>query len=217
MSNTSSSSSNTQSHSSSGPTSSHDLNLVDVLFSSALDGEFVRDQIAGTYKKYDHASDSQTADPFEANKAIFPIDSALLLKLRNREIQAIRTAESGDLQAGVDQLSQVITEYPHYSSAYNNRAQAYRLQNNDAQALADLDQAIRYAQDKATLGQAFTQKAIILRAQGDQDAAYYNFSQGAKCGNEVAQMAAPKENPYAKLCGRMVAEAMRQLVVPGNK
>ncbi|KAJ2787669.1 hypothetical protein GGI15_000559 [Coemansia interrupta] len=202
---------------SSGPASSHDLNLVDVLFSSALDGEFVRDQIAGTYKKYDHASDSQTADSFEANKAMFPIDSAHLLKLRSGEIQAIRTAESGDLQAGIDQLSQVISDCPHYASAYNNRAQAYRLQNNDAQALADLDQAIRYAQDRTTLGQAFTQKAIILRAQGDQDAAYYNFSQGAKCGNEVAQMAAPKENPYAKLCGRMVAEAMRQLVVPGNK
>ncbi|KAJ2379365.1 hypothetical protein IW150_000219 [Coemansia sp. RSA 2607] len=207
----------TQSQSSSSPTSSRDLNLVDVLFSSALDGEFVRDQLAGTYKKYDHASDSQAADSIEANKARFPIDSAHLLELRRREMQAIRTAESGDVQAGIDQLSQVISDCPHYASAYNNRAQAYRLQNKEAQALADLDQAIRYAQDKMILGQAFTQKAIILRGQGDQDAAYYNFTQGAKCGNEVAQVAAPKENPYGKLCGRIVAEAMRQLVVPGNK
>ncbi|KAJ1946004.1 hypothetical protein FBU59_002147, partial [Linderina macrospora] len=64
------------------------------------------------------------------------------------------------------------------------------------------------------LGQAYTQKAVILRARGDQDGAFYNFSQGAKHGNEVARMAAAKENPYAKLCGKIVQEQMRQLRNP---
>ncbi|KAJ1933341.1 hypothetical protein EC988_009152, partial [Linderina pennispora] len=100
-----------------------------------------------------------------------------------------------------------------YASAYNNRAQAYRLEGKEDLALQDLNSAIKHGTGEI-LGQAFTQKAVILRAHGDQDGAFYNFSQGAKHGNEVARMAAAKENPYAKLCGKIVQEQMRQLRNP---
>ncbi|KAI8319657.1 hypothetical protein GQ54DRAFT_238742, partial [Martensiomyces pterosporus] len=145
------------------------------------------------------------------NKEQYAIDDALLASLKERERQAIKIAENdGDIAGAIKALSAVIDDCPHYSSAYNNRAQAYRLEGKEAEALDDLDSAIRYAQSDDTLGQAYTQKAIILRAKGDQDGAFYCFSQGAKYGNEVAKMAAAKENPYAKLCGKIVSESMRQ-------
>ncbi|KAJ1933378.1 hypothetical protein GGF37_006750 [Kickxella alabastrina] len=198
--------------------SARDSNLVDILFSSALDGEFVRDQISGTYQQPSVNPDPNTEpNLLSERKKAYSIDPTLITRLQTLESQAIRTAESGDISQAIAQLTQIITDCPHYASAYNNRAQAHRIQGQDDQALEDLDLAISYAQDEKTLAQAFTQKAIVMRGRGDQDAAFYNFSMGAKYGNEVAKMAAPKENPYAKLCGKIVSEAMRQLLVPGQQ
>ncbi|KAJ1822294.1 hypothetical protein LPJ56_000885 [Coemansia sp. RSA 2599] len=198
-------------------TTTRDAKLVDVLFSSALDGEFVRDQLTGTYKPHDYTASSTTqSSTIEANKARYKIPEELKSALETLERQAIRTAESGQLDEAIGELSKILSSHRYYSSAYNNRAQVYRLMGNLEDALRDLDRAIEYAQEERVLGQAYTQKAIILRSKGDQDGAYYNFSMGARLGNEVAIMAAPKENPYAKLCGKMVSEAMRQLAVPNK-
>ncbi|KAJ2712259.1 Tetratricopeptide repeat protein 36 [Coemansia spiralis] len=188
--------------------SSHDTNLVDILLNGTADGEFVRDQIAGTHAAYDpgaHTSRSETA----------VISAEQLAALREREVQAVRCAESGELDQAITQLSALINEWPQYASAYNNRAQARRLQGLDG-VIEDLDTAIRLAADRRTLAQAFTQKGVVLREMGDQDGAFYCFSQGAKHGNEVAKMAAARENPYAKMCGNMVAQAMQQLRGPQN-
>ncbi|KAJ2156963.1 hypothetical protein GGF46_004834 [Coemansia sp. RSA 552] len=188
-------------------TTHHDSNLVDILFSSALDGEYVRDQISGTYRSYDPGAHQDDTPPPS-------IDAAQLQTLRTRELQAIRTAENGHVDAAVSQLTQVIADCPQYASAYNNRAQALRLQGAPPAAiLLDLDAAIRLATGP-TLAQAFTQKGIVLHEQGDQDSAFYCFSQGAKHGSEFARVAAARENPYAKLCGQMVSQAMQKLRTP---
>ncbi|KAJ2354209.1 hypothetical protein IWW50_003951 [Coemansia erecta] len=187
--------------------STRDSKLVNVLFSS----EFVRDQISGTYSAYG----AEQHKPAGRETAAY--DANTLAKLKQREIKAIAAAEQGQVDVAVSQLSEIIAEYPHYASAYNNRAQAYRLQNAEPSAIiADLDSAIKCAHDDQTRGQAFTQKGVILKMQGDQDGAFFNFSQGAKCGNAVAKTAASKENPYAKLCGQMVSQAMKQLHTPST-
>ncbi|KAJ2634986.1 hypothetical protein GGF44_003420, partial [Coemansia sp. RSA 1694] len=41
--------------------SAHDSNLVDILLTSALDGEYVRDQISGTYTGYMPQQEGQAA------------------------------------------------------------------------------------------------------------------------------------------------------------
>ncbi|KAJ2717594.1 hypothetical protein GGI07_005960 [Coemansia sp. Benny D115] len=198
--------------------SKHDANLVDILFDSAMDGEYVRDQIFGTMKGYElNPAPTEKSISRDSRKSDYVADPVLIAELKDLEREAIRTAESNQLDKAAAQLTRVIDDYPFYASAYNNRAQVYRLQGKQDLALADLDLAIEHAsEDEALIGQAYTQKAIILRARGDQDGAFYNFSMGAKYGNEVAKMAAPKENPYAKMCGKIVSEAMRQLVVPAG-
>ncbi|KAJ2819673.1 hypothetical protein FBU31_005449 [Coemansia sp. 'formosensis'] len=195
--------------------SAHDSNLVDILLTSALDGEYVRDQISGTYAGYTPQQDNSPATPRDSNEDTpLQISESRLVELQGLEHRAILAAErDGDLQGAIAQLTQIIKDCPSYASAYNNRAQALRLDGADPSAvLADLDLAIRHAQDDKTLGQAYTQKGIVLKAmEGDQDDVFNCFAQGAKCGNEVARLAMAKENPYAKMCGKIVSEAMRQL------
>ncbi|KAJ2497510.1 hypothetical protein GGH96_005047 [Coemansia sp. RSA 1972] len=187
--------------------STRDSKLVDVLFTS----EFVRDQISGTYSAY---NTDQRASP--KHKRVY--DETTLAELKQREIHAVAAAERGKVDEAIKQLTDIIVEYPSYASAYNNRAQAYRLQDaSSSMVIADLDCAIKCAYEDQTLGQAYTQKAIVLKALGNQDDAFYNFSQGAKCGNSVAKTAASKENPYAKLCGQMVSQAMKQLHTPSTR
>ncbi|KAJ1943283.1 hypothetical protein EC988_006275, partial [Linderina pennispora] len=98
--------------------SAHDSNLIDLLFTSALDGEYVRDQIAGTYKAYDPAQDKDTAPAPVDNKA--DLDATLVAELKRRELEAIKTAEGGDIAGAIIALSAIISDCPQYASAYNN-------------------------------------------------------------------------------------------------
>lgn len=45
------------------------------------------------------------------------------------EIDGVKAAESGDINKAIELFSQAISVAPSYASAYNNRAQAYRLIN----------------------------------------------------------------------------------------
>ncbi|KAJ2544014.1 hypothetical protein EV175_005932 [Coemansia sp. RSA 1933] len=199
--------------------SAHDANLVDILMSSAIDGEYIRDQISGTYRSYaDAVAGDQQQSSSDTKSEYKQLDEKTLESLKMRERQAVKLAESGKVAEAVEQLDGIISDCPHYASAYNNRAQAIRLlERNTDDVLSDLDKAIRYGNpdnSDSVLGQAYTQKGIVYRSLGNQDAAFDNFSMGARYGNEVAKMAAPKENPYAKLCGKMVSQAMQQLRNP---
>ncbi|KAJ2077137.1 hypothetical protein H4R24_005308 [Coemansia sp. RSA 988] len=195
-------------------TSTHDANLVNIILGSSMDGEFVRDQISSVHQSYD----TESSKEYTVSVSNKPIDEERLRLLQQRELEAVHLAEIGHVEKAIFQLTQIIDEYPQYASAYNNRAQAYRLQPGafeNKQIIEDLDAAIRYADTSKMLGQAHTQKAIVLREMGQKDDdVFYNFSQGAKYGNEIARMAVARENPYAKLCGKMVTEAMRQLRNP---
>lgn len=199
--------------------STHDSNLVDVLLTSALDGEFVRDQISGNYQGYSAPS----ANKSKAEAVTYSEEELKGLKLR--EHKAIQAAEQQeDVGETIRQLTQIIDDHPQYASAYNNRAQALRIQGTAPakDILEDLSQAIQLTQEDTTLlGQAYTQRAIVIRQQAlkdneeltheQEEEIFFNFSQGAKYGNEVAKVAMAKENPYAKLCGKIMTESMRKL------
>ncbi|KAF9917582.1 Tetratricopeptide repeat protein 36, partial [Linnemannia zychae] len=79
------------------------------------------------------------------------IEPELLKKLKNLEAEAILLAEKDDIDGAIAKLTEVINLAPSYASAYNNRAQAYRIQNNDDAALQDLDKAIEHANGQAPI------------------------------------------------------------------
>ncbi|EPS43253.1 hypothetical protein H072_2746 [Dactylellina haptotyla CBS 200.50] len=189
-----------------------------------------------------------------------------LTSLRSSEILAIRAAESGDIKKAVQLLSSAIDSAPTYCSAYNNRAQVYRMTvalQNEAEmdnlfsgnadiresvlkAYKDLTMAISLAsprtptepispQTAKMLAAAHTQRATILHTTskhfserpsdsklpkdlenlgGDlgawEEAASRDFFWGGRYGNELAKAMAVHTNPYAKLCGSIVKEAMKK-------
>ena len=59
-------------------------------------------------------------------------DTELLKQVKELEMRGVSAAEAGDLQAALQLFSQAIHILPQRASAYNNRAQALRLQGNTA-------------------------------------------------------------------------------------
>lgn len=91
-----------------------------------------------------------------------------------------------------------------------HRAQVYRMKNEFEKALKDLDyviQDIGEGQPKI-LRQAYTQRAILKRQQGDLAGSRKDFEMGAKLGNPLARNVAVNENPYAKMCNQVMMEVM---------
>lgn len=92
------------------------------------------------------------------------------------------------------------------------RAQLYRMQDNLEGAIKDLDYVINdigEGQPKI-LRQAYTQRAIIKRQQGDINGSQKDFEMGAKLGNPIARNFAVSENPYAKMCNQVMMQVMNQ-------
>lgn len=59
-------------------------------------------------------------------------DTELLKEVKELEMGGVSAAEAGDLQAALQLFTQAIQILPQRASAYNNRAQALRLQENTA-------------------------------------------------------------------------------------
>ena len=55
------------------------------------------------------------------------------------ERRAINLAVQNKLNESINEFSIIIEEYPSYYSAYNNRAQVYRIKEDNEAALKDLD------------------------------------------------------------------------------
>ncbi|KAL7276383.1 hypothetical protein RUND412_000620 [Rhizina undulata] len=164
-------------------------------------------------------------------------DPALLATLKSREIAAIHLVESSTdsttLQKAHYLLSAIINSHPFYASAYNNRAQVLRLQSAPPeQILADLSKAISLATPSSPtdplsplraklLAQAHTQRGALLWSlvrdrkklegfEGDlEEAASSDFFIGGRYGNGIAKEMAARTNPYARLCGAIVKEALK--------
>lgn len=110
-------------------------------------------------------------------------------------------------------LSEAIDLVPNYASAYNNRAQAYRLKENYEAALNDLNKAIDLSsaamqtgngqqreKERTVLKQALAQRVAVKKKQGDMTGAEEDRKR-------LAELTTP-DNYYAKLCNETIQHVL---------
>ncbi|CAI2330643.1 unnamed protein product [Caenorhabditis sp. 36 PRJEB53466] len=126
--------------------------------------------------------------------------------------EGVALAESGKVTEALEKFSSAIATCPLNPSAFNNRAQAYRLLQKPEEALQDLNEALRLAGPKSkTACQAFVQRASIFRLQGDDEKARTDFASAAELGSSFAKMQLVALNPYAAMCNKMLAEVFEKV------
>ncbi|XP_061538071.1 tetratricopeptide repeat protein 36 [Phycodurus eques] len=144
-----------------------------------------------------------------------PFDEDSLRLVKDLETRAVSAAEVGDLQGALELFSRAVRVLPHRASAYNNRAQALRLQGNTEGALEDLDRAISLSAGRGrTACQALVQRGLLRRLVGRDDEARADFQEAATLGSEFAHRQAVLLNPYAALCNKMLCEVIGKLRNP---
>ncbi|PAV87694.1 hypothetical protein WR25_03733 [Diploscapter pachys] len=141
-----------------------------------------------------------------------PIEHEGYAESKELEKQGVRTAEGGDVNAAIEIFTRAISTCDINPSAYNNRAQAYRLVEKNEEALADLNRAIELSEEQGKSGcQAFVQRAMIHRLKGDDDAARADFEKAANLGSSFAKLQLVALNPYAAMCNKMLSEVFQNL------
>ncbi|XP_068613019.1 tetratricopeptide repeat protein 36-like [Brachionichthys hirsutus] len=142
-------------------------------------------------------------------------DTELLKQVKDLESQGVSAAEAGDLQTALQLFSHAIHVLPQRASAYNNRAQALRLQGDTAGALEDLDRAISLSGGTGrTACQGHVQRGLLRRLAGQDDGAKEDFEKAAALGSEFARQQAVTLNPYAALCNKMLSEVIYKMRNP---
>ncbi|XP_071109345.1 tetratricopeptide repeat protein 36-like [Haliotis cracherodii] len=128
------------------------------------------------------------------------------------ELEAVKAAESGDLETALDLLNEAVTRVPDWASSYNNRAQVLRLQGDVKGALDDLNKAVELSRGEGKVAcQAYTQMGLIHRLEGDDTQAVEDFKKAARLGSEFAKHQVVALNPYAALCNQMLSEVMQKV------
>ncbi|CAK6448715.1 unnamed protein product [Pipistrellus nathusii] len=146
----------------------------------------------------------------EDEGGVFP--QAQLEQSKALELQGVTAAEAGDLSTALERFGQAINLLPERASAYNNRAQARRLQGDVAGALEDLERAVKLSGGRGRAArQSFVQRGLLARLQGRDDDARRDFERAARLGSPFARRQLVLLNPYAALCNRMLADVMGQL------
>ncbi|XP_034521517.1 tetratricopeptide repeat protein 36 [Ailuropoda melanoleuca] len=113
---------------------------------------------------------------------VFP--RAQLEQAKALELQGVMAAEAGDLSTAVERFGQAINLLPERASAYNNRAQARRLQGDVAGALEDLERAVTLSGGRGRAArQGFVQRGLLARLQGRDDDARRDFERAARLGS----------------------------------
>uniref|UniRef100_A0A2K6TH73 Tetratricopeptide repeat protein 36 n=1 Tax=Saimiri boliviensis boliviensis TaxID=39432 RepID=A0A2K6TH73_SAIBB len=139
---------------------------------------------------------------------VFP--QAQLEQSKALELQGVMAAEAGDLSTALERFGQAICLLPERASAYNNRAQARRLQGD----VAGKGRSPSLAGRGGSAG--FVQRGLLARLQGRDDDARRDFERAARLGSPFARRQLVLLNPYAALCNRMLADMMGQLRRPLN-
>ncbi|XP_020650493.1 tetratricopeptide repeat protein 36 [Pogona vitticeps] len=128
------------------------------------------------------------------------------------EMQGVTAAEAGDLDDALESFGRAIELLPERASAYNNRAQAFRLKGDVASALEDLETVLRLSQESGPVArQGFVQRGLIQRLRGREEEARRDFEQAARLGSPFARQQLVRMNPYSALCNQMLSEVMKQL------
>ncbi|KAG9482594.1 hypothetical protein GDO78_011330 [Eleutherodactylus coqui] len=143
----------------------------------------------------------------------FPAD--LLEAALALEQSGVKAAESGDVRTAVQKFTEAIAILPDRPSAYNNRAQALRLEGDETGALQDLNHAVELSRGAGIAGrQALVQRGLILRLKGNDEAARSDFQRAAQLGSGFARQQLVLLNPYAALCNRMLRDMVMKLQEP---
>ncbi|GAB0086355.1 Tetratricopeptide repeat protein 36 homolog [Sergentomyia squamirostris] len=129
-----------------------------------------------------------------------------------REVEAIKTAETGDFEKSIELFTSAIEVAPQRPAPWNNRAQAHRLLNNDEAALADLEKALQLSKGTGRTGcRALCQRGLLKRKTGDDDGAREDFKNATNLGSKFARAQLIEMNPYAALCNQMLQDAFQKL------
>ncbi|GFS04450.1 tetratricopeptide repeat protein 36-like [Elysia marginata] len=144
-------------------------------------------------------------------------DSEEVKQAKDFEIQGVRAAEAGNVEAALGFFQKAVQTAPEWPSAYNNRAQALRLKGDVLGASADLDKAIELSQGRGTAAcQAFTQRGLIKKKEGDDAGAKEDLERAASLGGAFAKQVLVAMNPYAALCNQMLTGVLDKLRAGGE-
>ncbi|KAI5814911.1 hypothetical protein BZA77DRAFT_266746 [Pyronema omphalodes] len=162
---------------------------------------------------------------FPSNPHYNPSELSHIKSLEHAAISLSLTNPS----AALEPFNFLIETYPMHASAYNNRAQLKRILKHPYKDIKkDLQIAIHIAQgtvmDKQisrcmqkVLQNAWSQMGIVHMMENDQEAAVNCWISGAKFDSDWCRKMAAKHNPVAKMCGRIVKDAMQRELGPiGN-
>lgn len=154
------------------------------------------------------------------------IPPSLLPSLKSTERLAIAAAEASDPVTAHSLLLTLTSMHPTYASGFNNLAQVLRLISAPIDDItAALDTSIALAAPKDGGGASAAQANLLKMAYTQRGALWYaewkrtgeeaceerarrDFEEGARWGSGVAREMAVRTNPYARLCGAIVKEAL---------
>ncbi|XP_066246725.1 tetratricopeptide repeat protein 36 homolog [Euwallacea similis] len=136
-----------------------------------------------------------------------------ILWSKQMELNAIETAEKGNLQEGLDVLNRAIQITHDRPSLYNNRAYIFQFLRQFQDAFNDLTTAIDLCTEKhkKTLCQAYCQRAILHKRADRKELAKADFEKAAELGSKFAKSQLVELNPYAALCNQMLRQVMDKL------
>ena len=84
-------------------------------------------------------------------------------------------------------LNDFLELLPRHPGAFNDTAQAFRLQKKDEQALESLNKAIELSGGEGSVAcQAFLQRALLKQVKLDEKGALADFEKAASLGSEFA-------------------------------
>ncbi|CAF4679287.1 unnamed protein product, partial [Rotaria socialis] len=137
-----------------------------------------------------------------------------VIELKLLEAEGVRLAEHNYLTEAIECFTRAIEINPQQPSPYNNRAQAFQLQNRTNEANVDLSTAIELASSdnshQKVLCLALTQRGILNRFLGKNEASLEDFQRAAELGSPFAKQQVLLTNPYAAACNEMLAKMFKQ-------
>ncbi|CBY23270.1 unnamed protein product [Oikopleura dioica] len=193
--------------------SEKDQNILSLLLDPSQPSDAVSNRSA------QRAAAKKTLQEFEAT-----FDAQELKSYKNLLVEGIRKIEAINFSVGLDeeQVSKAVDEalrvfqkakelLPRHPGAFNDTAQAFRLQKKDELALESLDKAIELSGGEGSVAcQAFLQRALLKQVKLDEKGALADFEKAAALGSEFASSQLVKLNPIAKLCDRMVSMMIQE-------
>lgn len=159
-------------------------------------------------------------DPEEEGKERDPEDTVETeaSKLsKSLERQAIAACERGDVESALETFRRAIEADVGRASCYNNRAQAFRLKGDIASALNDIESALTKSGGRGRAAkQAFVQRGLIHRRNGNDEQAKKDFEEASDLGSEFAKAVLVEMNPFAALCNKMLKDVYSNLLQENN-